>query len=110
MQHEHEYGESILRDWTDLEARMPSARQSDDFRRFLDWCRFYGVDMPADAEDVAHYLLELMTDGASLPAIKRAAKSIITHYELRRCPLTRAPIRAALAMCAAQLDHTRTIN
>jgi hypothetical protein len=77
---------------------------------FVSWCHFHDLPMPANGEMVATYLLEMMTDGASLPDIKRAAKSIAACYAQRRCFLDSIPIKAALALAAAQLSPNRTIN
>jgi hypothetical protein len=101
---------SILAGWIEAERTMPSARQHDDFRAFTSWCDFYDLPMPASGEQVATYLLELLADGALLPDIKRTAKSITACYAQRRCFLDSIPIKAALALAAAQLSPNRTIN
>jgi hypothetical protein len=80
------------------------------YYQFLDWCRFYSITMPADAEDVGAYLLELLSYGKSLRAITRAANSILAFYERRRYFIDRILIRKALALAEAQLDPKRVLN
>jgi hypothetical protein len=89
---------------------MPSAKQRDDFRAFMDWCNFYDLPMPVHGEEVAAYLLEMMADGASLAVIKRTAASIAACYAQRRCFLDSVPVKAALALAAAQLSPNRVLN
>jgi len=84
--------------------------QRDDVREFIEWAQFWGLAMPPGGAEVANYLLEMLADGAPLPAIKHAAKAIILHYERHRVLLDRLPIKAALGMCAAQLSPNRTLN
>jgi hypothetical protein len=102
--------DSILAAWIRAETTMPTQRQHEDFRQLLDWARWYDIAMPLSGEEVATYLLELMADGAALPDIKRAAKSIEACYAQRRCFLDIAPIKAALAIVAAQTSPDRTLN
>jgi hypothetical protein len=89
---------------------MPTAKQRDDYRGLLDWAAFNGLPMPVPGEEVAEYLLELMADGASVKQIERVAESIAVLYAQRRCFLDMIPIKAAIALAAAQLDPNRTIN
>jgi hypothetical protein len=85
-------------------------KQREDFRDFVDWCSFYGFAMPVNANVAAAYLLEKMDNREPLPSIKRAARSIAIGYEQRKCFLDPVPIRAALALAAAQLSPNRVIN
>jgi hypothetical protein len=102
--------DNILSAWIKAEATVPSKRQHEDFRQFLDWLGFYGLRMPVGGEEVAAYLLEMMADGASLAVIKRAAASIAACYAQRRCFLDMVPVKAALALAAAQLNPNRVLN
>jgi hypothetical protein len=89
---------------------MPSAKETKHFSQFVDWLAFYGLRMPAEGDVVADYLLDMMANGASLSEINRAAASITDAYARRRCFLDILPIRAALAMCEAQLSPNRVLN
>ena len=90
---------------------MPSAKQRDEFRVFLDWAAFYGLHMPdVGGDQVAVYLLEMLADGASLSDVKRAANAIAACYDQSRCFLDLVPVRAALKIAAAQLAPGRTLN
>jgi hypothetical protein len=66
--------------------------------------------MPVEGEVVADYLLDKMLDGADLSEIKNAAAAIIDAYARRRCFLDVLPIKAAPAMCEAQLSPHRILN
>ena len=99
----------ILAAWK-AEVRMPSQRQRDEFRDFMDWAAFYGLRMPVSGEQVATYLLEMIADGASLADIKRAANAIAACYAERRRFLDLVPIKAALQIAAAQLSPDRILN
>ena len=91
-------------------SAMPSERQRDEFRDFMDWAAFYGLRMPVSGEQVATYLLEMMADGASLADVKRAANAIAACYAQRRRFLDLVPIKAALKIAAAQLSPDRILN
>src|SRR5262245_44005580 len=107
-----EHRGSILQGWIAVEARtaMPTARQRDDYRGLIDWAAFNDLPMPVPGELVAEYLLELVADGESVARIKRVADSIAALYAQRRTFLDMIPIKAALALAAAQLDPNRIIN
>jgi hypothetical protein len=66
--------------------------------------------MPADAEVVAGYLLELAGDGVRLSIIRRTARAIQSAYVERRCYLDPRAIEAAIDMVEAMLKPGRTIN
>ena len=100
----------ILAAWTAEVQRMPSERQRDEFRDFMDWAAFYGLRMPVSGEQVATYLLEMLADGASLADVKRAANAIAACYAERRRFLDLVPIKAALKIAAAQLSPDRILN
>src|SRR5262245_17004744 len=102
--------EAMLRGWIEATTPMPTRSQQNDWGRFLDWCRFYGLLMPVDGIEVANYLLGLMADGERLRDIRRAARAIIAYYQKHQCFLDHRPIKAALAMAAAQLAPNRTLN
>jgi hypothetical protein len=106
------HASDILAAWSAVEraTTMPNARQRDDFRAFADWCDFYDVAMPASGEKVGEYLLELLADGSSLALITRAAESIACVYQSRRHFLDPAPVKAALAVAAAQLSPNRILH
>jgi hypothetical protein len=110
LANEDDYHGSMFQAWIEAARHMPSPKQRDDFRRFLDWARFHDLPMPLSGDRVADYLLERMVDGASLPEIKRTAASIIACYDEHRCFIDRLPIRAALDLAAAQLAPSRTLN
>ena len=99
----------ILAAWK-AEVRMPSQRQRDEFRDFMDWAAFYGLRMPVSGEQVATYLLGMLADGATLADVKRAANAIAACYAERRRFLDLVPIKAALQIAAAQLSPDRILN
>ena len=99
----------ILAAWK-AEVQMPSQRQRDEFRDFMDWATFYALRMPVSGDQVATYLLEMLADGASLADVKRAANAIAACYIERRRFLDLVPIKAALQMAAAQLSPDRILN
>ena len=101
--------DAILRNWTKAQAPV-SPRRKNDFRQFLDWSHFRGVAMPADAEDIGCYLLELLADGASLATLRRAADAIQAAYVEQRCYLNPRPIAAAIEIAANQLSANRVLN
>src|SRR5262245_52450160 len=102
--------DTMLEHWIRATTAMPSRKDTKHFSQFVDWVHFYGLEMPANGEAVAAYLLELMSDGVSLSEVKLAAQSITDAYARRRCFLDILPIRAALAMCEAQLSPNRVLN
>jgi hypothetical protein len=85
-------------------------RQADDFQKFLDWARFYGLPMPATGDDVAEFLLELLADGVPFPDIEQIAASVAAGYEHHKVFLDSRPIKAALALAEAQLSPDRILN
>jgi hypothetical protein len=87
-----------------------SSQQDESFRHFLDWAAFNGIDMPADAIDVANYLLELLHDGADLPMIRRHAAAIHVTYIERQTFLDPRPIEAAIAIAENQLSPNRVLH
>jgi hypothetical protein len=89
---------------------MPSERQRDEFRDFMDWAACYGLRMPVSGDQVATYLLEMLADGASVADIGRAANAIAACYSERRRFLDLVPIKAALRIAAAQLSPDRILN
>src|SRR5262245_56228923 len=89
----------VLEAWIEaMERNVPTETQRRDFSRFLDWCRFYDLPTPANGDDVAAYLMEMLADGATLAALKRAAESIGVYYKHRRYFLDWIPVEAALAL------------
>jgi hypothetical protein len=100
---------AMVANWLKAERGLDEQARSD-FRHFDDWCRFNGLRMPASAYAVADYLLDMLENGAPLADIERVATSIDAIYEHRGCPLDRRPIKAALAMAAAQLSPNRVLN
>jgi hypothetical protein len=99
----------MLRPWIKATS-MPDANATKRFSQFVDWLAFYGLHMPAEGEVVADYLLDMMAAGASQEEIRAASDAIIDAYARRRCFLDVLPIRAALAMCEAQLSPNRVLN
>ena len=89
---------------------MPSERQRDEFRDFMDWAAFYNLRMPVSGKQVGEYLLEMLADGASLADVTRAANAIAACYAERRRFLDLVPIKAALQIAAAQLSPDRILN
>jgi hypothetical protein len=77
----------------ELAMDVPTTTERNDYHQFLDWCRFYSITMPADAEDVGAYLFELLSYGKSMRAITRAANSILAYYERRRYFIDRIVVR-----------------
>jgi hypothetical protein len=71
---ESEYA-SMVESWIKAETAAPNKQQRSDFNYFADWCRFYDLPMPAGADDVADYLLEMLMNGAPLSDIERVAAS-----------------------------------
>ena len=100
----------ILAAWTAKVHHMPSQRQRDEFRDFMDWAAFYGLRMPVSGKQVGEYLLEMLADGASLADVRRAANAIAACYAERKRFLDLTPIQAALNIAAAQLSPDRTLN
>jgi hypothetical protein len=89
---------------------MPNARQRNEFDRFVMWCKLYDIDMPADGDEIAGYLLELLSDGATQARITDAADSILAVYDHHGVAIAVRPIKAALVLAAAQLAPNRTLN
>jgi hypothetical protein len=77
------------------------------FRHFIDWCNFHRVPTPADALDVAQYLLDLVNTGVPFDEIELAARAIRFSYDQRPevAYLDPRPIKAALAVAEAQSGH-----
>ena len=88
----------------------PTKVERDDVRQFVDWARFYGVKMPALAEDVGEYLFELLEHGYRLQDIGRVANSIMRFYERRKFFLDRPVVRQAMVFIEAQLSPNRVLN
>src|SRR5215475_12289751 len=101
--------ELVLRPWVKATS-MPSASATKQFSKFVDWLAFYGLRMPAEGDVVADYLLDMMASGAALSEVRGAAEAITDAYARRRCFLDVLPVRAALAMCEAQLSPNRILN
>jgi hypothetical protein len=89
---------------------MASEKQREDFADFVEWCRFNDLAMPVEGDEVAAYLLEVLTNGATLHRITEAAASIAASYARRKSFLDLIPLRAALEIAKAQLDPHRTLN
>jgi hypothetical protein len=101
----------MLKDWDLRQGRRANRRrQNDEFRKFLDYCAFWDVPMPATGEQAAAYLIEMFADGATLETIRRAAAAICKEYEKHKTFLARKPIFAAIKLCAEQLSPHRTLN
>src|SRR5262245_2777287 len=83
--HEHSEHQELLDDWIKAVAKRPSARQRDDVRHYIDWCRFYGLEVPPSGEDCADYLLDMLGGGVGLRDIERVAGSIVAHFEAHGC-------------------------
>jgi hypothetical protein len=84
--------------------------QRNDLEGFAEWCTLYGIPMPASGEEIAHYLMDLLADGESLPEIQQVEESIRACYERNRVLVDWVPVRAALKLAAAQLKANRVIN
>ena len=105
--------DAILREWLEAEraqVRNQAAAHRETFARFCDWMKFYGMRWPVSGHIVAGYLLEIMADGAPLDEIKRAATAVAFHCAHQREYLDLVPVKAALALAAAQLDPNRVLN
>jgi hypothetical protein len=96
--------EAMKSAWIKEAVRQPDAQARSDFAHFVDWCRFYGLEMPASGDDVAEYLLEMAQGGTPLRDIERVALSIDAVFEHRGYPIDRRPIKAAVAMAAEMLS------
>jgi hypothetical protein len=101
---------NILQEWARAETPAPDAKQRERFARFATWCDLYDFPKPANGEAIGEYLLDMMTDGASLSEIRETAAAIELCYANYGALLDRRPVRGALAVCAAQLSPNRTIN
>jgi hypothetical protein len=100
----------MLRQWARAKTPQPDARQRKLCARFESWCNLNGVPLPACGRDIGEYLLHLLDAGAPMIEIKQTATAIVLAFEAYRLPLNYADVRAALAICAAQLAPDRVLN
>jgi hypothetical protein len=100
----------ILVPWIAAEKIVPTPQQRNECDEFIRWCRFYDVPLPAHAGWVAEFILDRLTEGATLAELKRSARSISAVYTARRVFLDPAPIKAALAVAEAQTSPNRVLN
>jgi len=106
----------ILADWITVEhaktwpepAELEFCREA--YRDFAEWAESYGLRVPASANIVAGYLLELAADGVPVADLAHVADAIAFHYSLNRAYLAPEPISAALALVASQMAPDRVLN
>src|SRR5262245_27004614 len=106
--------DEIAGNWIAAEIKQNHALMKiyeNEIERFGGWARSYGLKLPVNGRVAAGYLLELAAEGASLPDVTRAAHAIAFLYDsiLRRY-LDPQPIRAVLALTAAQMRSNRVLN
>jgi hypothetical protein len=104
---------AVLAPWIEAEhARAwPKHRvYAVEFCRFARWAHSCGLRLPTNGLIIAAYLLEMAADGATLHNLERSADAIAFRYAIDRTYLDPEPIKAALALVAAQTAPNRVLN
>src|SRR5262245_9912436 len=85
------------------------SRYRQECARFTDWMDEFGVSS-VTGHIVAGYVLERASDGAPLSDLALTADAIAFWCGLNRAYLDPQPIKAALALVAAQIGPHRVLN